>query len=152
MLAAVAAVPTSPDTNKVEAALAKLEKQVEKLTTDRSSSEWREGLRSSGRDGGLQQIGDPRGHVVGHQLRAARLFMLVEQFAIGGLDLENAIGFDRFAPRRHRGKGPRRAARRRRVGTRRGSAAYVHCAGQTGFSQDLWQGLVQACCGRRPSP
>ena len=28
----------------------------------------------------------------------------------------------------------------------------VYCAGQTEFSQDLWQGLVQACCGRRPSP
>ena len=34
-----------------------LEKQVEKLTTDRSSSEWREGLRSSGRDGGLLEQG-----------------------------------------------------------------------------------------------
>ena len=31
MLTAVAAVPKSPDTNRVEAALAKLEKQVKKL-------------------------------------------------------------------------------------------------------------------------
>ncbi len=66
------------------------------------------GAAGPGGDCRLQQIRDPGSDIIGYQLRAARVaLVLVKQVAIGRFDFQDAIGFDRIAACRHRGKGTR---------------------------------------------
>src|SRR3546814_18368751 len=70
----------------------------------------------AGVDRGLKQVGDPGGDPIVDQHLPAFGLALIEQSPFGGRPLGDAIGVDRYAPARARGKGGGHRSEEARVG------------------------------------